>query len=112
MPITTTISLTPGYTPLDTPRLILPFLILYIQAYLLLSRGPSSRWIRIALLPASLASLKAVWLDRRIVDERYVIWNFVLGCAAVFVSHLVRLAIVIHTSLSADLYVNPLFPRR
>ncbi|KAJ9124316.1 hypothetical protein QFC22_001116 [Naganishia vaughanmartiniae] len=84
MPITTQISLIPGYNLTDLPRLILPFLILYIQAYLLLSRGPSSRWIRIAILPASLASLKAVWLDRRITDERYVIWNFVLGCAAVF----------------------------
>ncbi|KAJ9106352.1 hypothetical protein QFC21_001498 [Naganishia friedmannii] len=84
MPITTSIASIPGYTPHDIPRLILPFLILYIQAYLLLSHGPSSRWIRVALLPASLASLKGVWLDRRIVDERYVIWNFVLGCAAVF----------------------------
>lgn len=86
MPLTVDINRIPSYTLRDTPILIIPFIILYVQAYLLLKYGPSSRLVRLALVPFSLWSIKNAWLDHRVTDERYVIWNFVLGCTAVFVS--------------------------
>lgn len=86
MPLTVDITRIPPYRLRDTPILAIPFLILYVQAYLLLKFGPSSRLFRLALIPFSLWSIKNAWLDHRVTDERYVIWNFVLGCSAVFVS--------------------------
>lgn len=86
MPITVDINTIQPYTLANTPILVIPFAILYVQAYLLLKYGPTSRLARLALIPFSLSSIKNAWLDHRVTDERYVIWNFVLGCAAVFVS--------------------------
>ncbi|KAI5454838.1 hypothetical protein NCC49_002120 [Naganishia albida] len=84
MPITVDINTIQPYTLANTPILAIPFAILYVQAYLLLKYGPTSRLARLALIPFSLSSIKNAWLDHRVTDERYVIWNFVLGCAAVF----------------------------
>lgn len=88
MPLTVDITRIQPYTLSNTPILAIPFIILYLQAYLLLKYGPASRVSRLALIPFSLWSIKNAWLDHRVTDERYVIWNFVLGCAAVFVSPL------------------------
>jgi hypothetical protein len=110
--ITIDLSTLQPYSPSVLPIIALPFVLLYLQAYLLLKYGkqPGPRLIRAALLPVGLWSISKAWLGYRIMSRsdrvaridssvladsavvissltapKYNVFNFAFGCAAVFV---------------------------
>lgn len=63
------------YTLSTLPIIALPFILLYVQAYLLLRYGsqPGPRFVRAALLPVGIWSIGKVWLGYRIMSTFDVI---------------------------------------
>jgi len=59
------------YSPSVLPIIALPFILLYVQAYLLLKygRAPGPRLVRAALLPVGIWSIGKAWLGYRIMSR-------------------------------------------
>jgi hypothetical protein len=69
--ITIDLSTLQPYSPSVLPIIALPFILLYVQAYLLLKYGKQTgpRLIRAALLPVGLWSIGKAWLGYRIMSR-------------------------------------------
>lgn len=69
--ITIDLSTLQPYSPSVLPIIALPFILLYVQAYLLLKYGKQTgpRLVRAALLPVGLWSIGKAWLGYRIMSR-------------------------------------------